>query len=51
MLTDENKETRKTIISKYLQGFNLEAEKFLGKNVSGDKIWVYFFEWEAVNGV
>lgn len=47
MLTDQNKETRKTIASELLQRFNLEGEEFLGKIVTGDETWVHFFEPES----
>ena len=50
MLTDQNKETRKTIASTLLQRFNLEGEEFLGKIVTGDETWVHFFE-PCTNGL
>ena len=43
MLTDQNKETRKTIASEHFQRFQLEGEEFLEKIVTGDETWVHFF--------
>ena len=47
MLTDQNKETRKTIASEHFQRFQLEGEEFLEKIVTGDETWVHFFEPES----
>ena len=44
MLTDQNKETRKTIASEHFQRFQLEGEEFLEKIVTDDETWVRFFE-------
>ena len=43
MLTDQNKETSKTIASEHFQLFQLEGEEFLETNVTGDETWVHFF--------
>nr|CAI5825741.1 unnamed protein product [Callosobruchus analis] len=40
MLTDQNKEARKTIASQHLQRFRLEGDEFLKKIVTGDETWV-----------
>lgn len=47
MLTDQNKEARKTIASQHLQRFRLEGDEFLKKIVTGDETWVHFFEPES----
>ena len=47
MLTDENKETRKTIASEPLQHINFEGEEYLKKIVAGDETWVHIFEPES----
>ena len=52
MLTDQNKETRKTIASECFQRFQLEGEEFLEKIVTGDETWVHFFKPESKrNGI
>ena len=44
MLTNQYKETRKTIASEH---FQLEGEAFLEKIVTDDETWVHFFEPES----
>jgi hypothetical protein len=42
MLTDENTETKKSIVSKHLQYFSLEGEGFLGETVTETRFGFIF---------